>query len=84
MGHTHKSCQVPLMINLNEVSKIKEYIYLNTGTWIKNYYECKEDNGFVGWKNMSYVIVYTPDEKPNKHNLSVFETWQGTLKREEK
>ncbi|GAF97478.1 unnamed protein product, partial [marine sediment metagenome] len=60
-----------------------ESIYLNTGTWRKSYYECKEGNGFIGWKNMNYVIIYTPKEKPNKYDLPVFETWQGTLKREE-
>ena len=83
MGHTHVPCQHPLMINIRESKRIREFIYLNTGTWIENYYECKEDNGFVGWKNMNYVIIYTLQEKPNKYNLPVFETWQGTLKKEE-
>jgi UDP-2,3-diacylglucosamine pyrophosphatase LpxH len=83
MGHTHCTWQEPLMVNIKQLSQTKEYMYLNTGTWIKNYYKCKYDRGFVGWKNMNYVIVYTPDEKPNKHGMPVFETWQGTEKREE-
>jgi len=28
-------------------------------------------------------MVYTPEEKPNKYNLPVFETWRGVEKREE-
>jgi len=83
MGHTHVPLQRALFIDNLENEKIRESIYLNTGTWRKSYYECKEGNGFIGWKNMNYVIIYTPKEKPNKYNLPVFETWQGTLKREE-
>jgi UDP-2,3-diacylglucosamine pyrophosphatase LpxH len=83
MGHTHNALQQSLFTESLENKRIRESVYLNTGTWIKNYYECKEYNGFVGWKNMNYVIVYTPDEKPNKYNLPVFETWQGTEKRED-
>jgi len=83
MGHTHFATQRALFIDKWESNKTRECIYLNTGTWIKNYYECGNQLGFIGWKNMNYVIVYTPDEKPNKNNLPVFETWQGTEKREE-
>jgi hypothetical protein len=83
MGHTHFASQIALFTDKLESNKIRESMYLNTGTWIKNYYECDNQLGFIGWKNMNYVIVYTPKEKPNKHNLPVFETWQGTEKREE-
>lgn len=79
MGHTHIPLQRALFIDKKENKKIRESVYLNTGTWRKNYYECKVGNGFIGWKNMNYVIIYTPQEKPNKNNSTVFETWQGTL-----
>jgi hypothetical protein len=79
MGHTHIPLQRALFIDKKENKKIRESVYLNTGTWRKNYYECKAGNGFIGWKNMNYVIIYTPQEKPNKNNSTVFETWQGTL-----
>jgi len=82
MGHTHFPLQQPLFLDKQDNGKIRESLYLNTGTWIKNYYECREGNGFIGWKNINYVIVYTPEEKPNKYNLPVFETWQGTEKRD--
>ena len=82
MGHTHFPLQQSLFLEKQDNGKIRESIYLNTGTWIKNYYECRGGNGFIGWKNINYVIVYTPKEKPNKYNLPVFETWQGTEKRD--
>ncbi len=83
MGHTHFPLQQSLFLDKQDNGKIRESIYLNTGTWIKNYYECRGGNGFIGWKNINYVIVYTSKEKPNKFNLPVFETWQGTEKRDE-
>ncbi len=83
MGHTHFPSQQALFLDKQDNGKIRESLYLNTGTWIKNYYECREGNGFIGWKNINYVIVYTPKEKPNKYNLPVFEAWRGTEKREE-
>jgi len=83
MGHTHFALQRALFINKTESKKTRECMYLNTGTWIKNYYECKDKVGFIGWKNMNYIIVYKPEEKPNSCNMPVFETWQGTEKRED-
>jgi len=83
MGHTHFPLQQPLFFDQQNNGKIRECLYLNTGTWIKNYYECREGNGFIGWKNINYVIIYTPEEKPNKYHLPVFETWRGVEKRDE-
>ena len=85
MGHTHVPLQRPIFYYNPENKKMLKSIYFNTGTWRKTYYyyKCKEGNRFVERKNMNYVIIYTPKEKPNKHNLPVFETWQGTLKGEE-
>ena len=83
MGHTHFPSHQPLFLRKQDNGQMREYLYLNTGTWIKNFYVCKNGDGFIGWKNMNYVIIYTPEEKPNKHNLPVFETWRGVEKREE-
>ena len=83
MGHTHNPLQQALFIDRLKNKRIRESVYLNTGTWIKNYYECKDKKGFVGWKNMNYTIIYTPKEKPNRYKLPVFETWQGNEKRYE-
>lgn len=81
MGHTHIPLQQSLFINSSKHQRIRESVYLNTGTWIKNYYECKDKKGFIGWKNMNYTIIYAPKEKPNRYKLPVFETWQGNEKR---
>jgi len=83
MGHTHFPSQQPLFLRKQDNGKVRESLYLNTGTWIKNFYACRDGNGFIGWKNMNYVIIYTPEEKPNKYDLPVFETWRGVEKREE-
>jgi len=82
MGHTH----TPLMeaLVLRDKGGIPcEYVYFNTGTWRKSYYACRNRSGFIGWKNMTYVIFYTQEEKHNKYNLPAFETWSGSLKMEE-
>jgi UDP-2,3-diacylglucosamine pyrophosphatase LpxH len=82
MGHTHVPLQKAMGRRLID-GRLLEHVYLNTGTWRKRYYECDCGNGFIGWKNMSYVILYTAEEKPSIHSLPVFETWTGSLKREE-
>jgi UDP-2,3-diacylglucosamine pyrophosphatase LpxH len=82
MGHTHDPLKMALRQS-SEGDKISEHVYLNTGTWRKRYHECSDGSGFIGWKDMTYVICYKPEEKPNIHDLPVFETWTGSLKREE-
>ena len=82
MGHTHTP-QIEALTISNENVKPYEYVYLNTGTWRKSYYQYRDKSGFIGLKKMTYVIFYTSEEKPNKYNLPVFETWQGTEKRDE-
>ena len=79
MGHTHTP-QIEALTLSNENSKPYEYVYLNTGTWRKSYYQCRDRSGFIGLRKMTYVIFYTSEEKPNKYRLPIFKTWQGTLK----
>jgi len=81
MGHTHDPLKKAVRRSDNE--KIIEHVYLNTGTWRKRFHQCTGGGGFIGWKDMTCVIFYTPDEKPNRYDLPVFETWTGSLKREE-
>ena len=82
MGHTHTP-QIEALTLYNENSKHYEYVYLNTGAWRKGYRQYRDRSGFIGLKKMTYVIFYTPEEKPNEYKLPVFETWQGTLKRDD-
>jgi UDP-2,3-diacylglucosamine pyrophosphatase LpxH len=55
-----------------------EQVYLNTGTWRGRFYRATQDNSFIGWKNMTYVIFYKEDERGT--GFPVFETWTGALK----
>ena len=82
MGHTHDPLSKALAFS-REGGKLHEHVYLNSGTWRKRYHECRDGSGFIGWKDMTYVMFYTPEEKPNQHALPVFESWSGSLKREE-
>ncbi len=82
MGHTHSPLKKALALS-REGGKLYEHVYLNTGTWLKRYHECTDGDGFIGWKDMTYAIFYTSEEKPNRHGLPVFELWSGSMKREE-
>ena len=82
MGHTHDPLKKALALSRGD-GKLHEHVYLNTGTWRKRYHECRDGRDFIGWKDMTYVMFYTPEEKPNQYSLPVFESWSGSLKREE-
>lgn len=82
MGHTHNPLNKALALS-REGGKLHEHVYLNTGTWRKRYHECTDGSGFIGWKDMTYIMFYTSEEKTNQHNLPVFESWSGSLKRQE-
>ncbi len=81
MGHTHVPLKEALSTGRND-GRLFEHVYLNCGTWRKRYHECRDRSGFIGWKNMTYNIIYTPEEKPNRQGLPVFESWSGALKRD--
>lgn len=88
MGHTHDPLRKALALSLSaqaggKEEQLYEHVYLNTGTWRKRYHECRDGSSFIGWKDMTYIIFYTSKEKPNRHSLPVFESWSGSLKREE-
>lgn len=72
-GHTHDPLVVPLRTRNGA-----EYMYLNTGTWRTRYQKAIQDDSFISWKNMTYVIFYREDERPGRR--ADFETWTGTLK----
>jgi UDP-2,3-diacylglucosamine pyrophosphatase LpxH len=72
-GHTHEPLVVPLRIR-----KGNEQLYLNTGTWRTRYVKAERDGSFISWHNLTYLIFYREDERPNRE--AHFETWTGTLK----
>jgi UDP-2,3-diacylglucosamine pyrophosphatase LpxH len=76
-GHTHDPL-VSAVRTTPGVAAPVEKVYLNTGTWRGRYFKCTQDNSFISWKNMTYVIFYQEGERNTP--FPVFETWTGTLK----
>lgn len=76
-GHTHTPLQAPVRVVAAEKDRV-EQVYINTGTWRSRYHMTTAGNDFIGWKNMSYAIFYTAEERGS--NIPSFETWNGTLK----
>jgi UDP-2,3-diacylglucosamine pyrophosphatase LpxH len=76
-GHTHEPKQEAIRV-IEAPDGSKEHVYINTGTWRTRYYKSKEGLGFVGWKNLSYVTFFRPEERGT--TFPTFETWKGTLK----
>jgi UDP-2,3-diacylglucosamine pyrophosphatase LpxH len=76
-GHTHD----PLVSAVRSIPAVPaplEQVYLNTGTWRGRYFKCNQDDSFISWKNITYVIFYRDGERSDTY--PVFETWTGTLK----
>ncbi len=77
-GHTHEPVQKALRV-LETHRGVLEHVYLNTGTWRTRHHKCQEGQGFIGWKNMTYLIFYKKEERGLDYPL--FETWTGSLKK---
>jgi len=76
-GHTHN----PLVSGVRSFPAAPaplEQVYLNTGTWRGRYFKATQDDSFIAWKNMTYVIFYQEGERGTP--FPVFETWTGALK----
>jgi UDP-2,3-diacylglucosamine pyrophosphatase LpxH len=76
-GHTHNPLESPVRVVPASPYPL-EQVYLNTGTWRGRYFKCTQDDSFIYWKNMTYVIFYQEGERHNHY--PVFETWTGSLK----
>ena len=76
-GHTHDPLMSPVR-SFPAVPAPLEQVYLNTGTWRGRYYKATQDDSFIPWKNMTYVIFYQEGERDA--SFPVFETWTGALK----
>lgn len=76
-GHTHDPLVVPLRTVPGPAVPL-EQVYLNTGTWRGRHWKATQDDSFISWKNMTYVIFYRDDERTGRK--ADFETWTGTLK----
>jgi UDP-2,3-diacylglucosamine pyrophosphatase LpxH len=76
-GHTHDPLLSPVR-SFPAAPAPLEQVYLNTGTWRGRYYKSTQDDSFISWKNMTYVIFYQEGERGTP--FPVFETWTGALK----
>lgn len=76
-GHTHDPL-VSAVRSLPSKPYPLEQVYLNTGTWRGRYFKATQDDSFIFWKGMTYVIFYRAGERGNP--FPVFETWTGSLK----
>jgi hypothetical protein len=76
-GHSHEPLQMPVRV-VGSPEGMKEHVYLNTGTWRRRYHKTRQGLGFIGWKNLTYVVFYREEEKGL--NFPAFATWTGTLK----
>lgn len=77
MGHTHEPLQSPIKRGYAPDNQEIERVYLNTGTWRRRYHRCVKGNGFMAWKDMTYVTIYKPGERDN--DVPVFDTWTGRM-----
>ncbi len=82
-GHTHVPLQQPVEVIVGPDGGPRERVYLNTGSWGTRYKEALKQ-GFAGWRQLTYVILYDADEDvaPGQppRGFPAFETWSGTLK----
>jgi UDP-2,3-diacylglucosamine pyrophosphatase LpxH len=76
-GHSHEPLQMPVRV-VDTHESVKEHVYLNTGTWRRRYHKTRQGLGFIGWKNLTYIVFYREEEKGL--NFPAFATWTGTLK----
>lgn len=76
-GHTHDPL-ISAVRSVPDAANPLDQVYLNTGTWRGRYFKATQDDSFIFWKNMTYVIFYREGERGNQ--LPVFETWTGSLK----
>jgi UDP-2,3-diacylglucosamine pyrophosphatase LpxH len=76
-GHTHDPLVSPVRV-IPAFPDHLEQVYLNTGTWRGRHFKSTQDDSFISWKNMTYVIFYQAGERGGP--FPVFETWTGSLK----
>jgi len=76
-GHTHDPLVAPLRTVPSSPAPLQQ-VYLNTGTWRRRHWKATQDDSFINWKNMTYVIFYRHDERIRRN--ADFETWTGALK----
>lgn len=81
-GHTHRPDQQAVGV-IEENGQMLDRVYLNTGTWRPTFQQGITRQGFVGWNNISYTLIYKPGEKKSDGSTvrtPAFQMWTGTGK----
>ncbi|MBD3177785.1 MAG: hypothetical protein GF320_21640 [Armatimonadia bacterium] len=76
-GHTHFPKRGTISISNDYPA-----FYLNTGTFRPLFHRARDRSGFAGMKNMTYVIIYGPDEAKSDDGKQHAEMWTGNLEEE--
>jgi UDP-2,3-diacylglucosamine pyrophosphatase LpxH len=76
-GHTHQFRHVPLGCTANGDG----LVYLNSGTWRPRLAQTRDERGFVGFKEMTYLVFYRADEDlSSRHRKGLsYELWNGIM-----
>jgi UDP-2,3-diacylglucosamine pyrophosphatase LpxH len=76
-GHTHGFVQLPLSAPAGGT----ERVYLNSGTWRHAVQETLDRSGFVGTKEMTYLVFYEAGERAApERGGKAWEAWSGTMR----
>ncbi|MFW5740377.1 MAG: hypothetical protein ACOC1F_08420, partial [Myxococcota bacterium] len=78
MGHTHHAKREAVQVIPRPGRPPIRRVYLNTGTWRPCHYRCSDGSGFLAWKEMTFTMIYAPEERRDR-GMPSFETWSGTL-----
>jgi UDP-2,3-diacylglucosamine pyrophosphatase LpxH len=73
-GHTHEPALEALR------SQPARDVYLNSGTWRRREFQARDQQGFVGWEQFTYLVFYDADEQLSGNSSGQgpsFETWSG-------
>jgi hypothetical protein len=77
-GHTHEFRHEPLRVD----ARAREHVYFNSGTWRGRVGRTRDQHGFVGYKDIAYLVFYRDDEDTLKEagqkGLS-YEAWHGLM-----
>ena len=67
-GHTHAAEQAPIERLPMPGSGMdrRTRVYLKMGTWRPRYRQTRTRKGFMAWKNLSFTLIYHPEEDPEE------------------
>ena len=73
-GHTHEPLHFPLYLDKD---LHMEKHYLNTGTFRTTFSQTFDNQDFLRFQRMSFVMIYGPDEYDPGEDIPIYEMWSG-------